>query len=63
MLACIARFYEPTSGTVKVSGVDVRSLSLDEHWGSIALVAQDASLYGGTVRSPSFFPSLLSNCD
>lgn len=58
VLACIARFYEPTSGTVKVDGIDVRSLSLDDHWGSIALVAQDASLYGGTVRQPSFFASL-----
>jgi ABC-type multidrug transport system fused ATPase/permease subunit len=52
VLACIARFYEPTSGTVKVDGIDVRSLSLDDHWGSIALVAQDASLYGGTARLP-----------
>lgn len=59
ILACIARFYEPQTGTIKVDQVDIRSVPLDDHWGSIALVAQDASLYAGTVRPFPPFASLL----
>lgn len=50
ILACLARFYDPNSGRILVNGRDVRSIALEDHWGSIAMVAQDATLYAGTVR-------------
>jgi ATP-binding cassette, subfamily B, multidrug efflux pump len=47
----IPRFYDVTSGTVSIDGVDVRKLSLENLWGLIGVVPQKAFLFSGTVAS------------
>jgi ATP-binding cassette subfamily B protein len=48
--ALVARFYDPTQGTVRIDGRDARDCSL--HWlrDQIAVVLQDTVLFSGTVR-------------
>jgi ABC-type multidrug transport system fused ATPase/permease subunit len=50
MLALIERFYDPTSGVVRVDGVDVRSLDRVELRPRIGYVEQDAPVLAGTIR-------------
>jgi ATP-binding cassette subfamily B protein len=50
MLALIERFYDPTSGVVRVDGVDVRSLDRVELRSRIGYVEQDAPVLAGTIR-------------
>jgi ABC-type multidrug transport system fused ATPase/permease subunit len=49
LLSLIPRFFDPTSGTVLVNGIDVREQSLEALWDSIGLVPQAAFLFSGTV--------------
>ncbi len=46
----LPRFYDVKSGSVKIDGVDVRSLGLDSLRDNIAIVFQDNFLFGGTIR-------------
>ena len=46
----IPRFYDVTSGSVKVDGKDVREYSLSELRGKIGIVMQKAVLFKGTIR-------------
>ena len=45
----LLRFYDPTKGTVKIGGRDLRDLSFAELRGQIAVVNQDTYLFHGTV--------------
>ena len=45
----IPRFYDPSSGTVKVGGRDVRTLSQDSLLSRIGIVPQETILFSGTV--------------
>jgi ATP-binding cassette subfamily B protein len=49
LLNLIPRFFDPTSGSVLIDGVDVRDRALEELWAGIGLVPQQAYLFGGTV--------------
>lgn len=49
LLAMICRFYDVTSGTVRIDGVDVRELDLEQLWSSIGLVPQRGYLFSGTI--------------
>jgi len=49
LASLIPRFFEPTSGRVLVDGVDVSQYQLRSLRERIALVLQDAMLFGGTV--------------
>jgi len=51
LINLIPRFYDVTSGSVLVDGVDVRDQDRDALWKRIALVPQKAFLFGGTVAS------------
>jgi len=51
LINLIPRFYDVTSGTVLVDGVDVRQQDRDALWKRIAMVPQKAFLFGGTVAS------------
>jgi len=51
LLELIPRFFDASSGTVLVNGVDVREQALEELWTSIGLVPQAAFLFSGTVAS------------
>ncbi|MFJ1589021.1 ABC transporter ATP-binding protein [Kitasatospora albolonga] len=46
----LARFYDPTAGTVRVDGHDLRDLELAEYRRRLGLVPQEPHLFSGTVR-------------
>lgn len=46
----IPRFYDPTSGTVAIDGVDVRTVTQRSLRAQIGLVPQETMLFGGTIR-------------
>ncbi|GAA2367405.1 ABC transporter ATP-binding protein [Dactylosporangium salmoneum] len=47
----VARFYDPTAGTVSLDGVDLRSLPEDDLRRAIVMVTQENYLFSGTVAS------------
>ena len=50
LLNLVARFYDPTSGTVSLDGRDLRELRLADVHRQIALVAQDPFLFDSSIR-------------
>jgi len=51
LLNLIPRFFDPSSGNVRVDGVDVREQELEQLWSGIGLVPQTSYLFSGTVAS------------
>jgi ATP-binding cassette, subfamily B, bacterial len=47
----VARLYDPTSGVVRVGGVDVRDLRQESLHGVVGYVTQDAHLFHDTIRN------------
>ncbi len=47
----IPRFYDVTGGSVRVDGVDVREMELQDLWRRVGLVPQKSFLFSGTVAS------------
>ena len=45
----IHRFYDPTGGTIRVDGHDVRAVRIESLYRQIALVPQETILFGGTI--------------
>ena len=46
----LLRFYDPLRGTIRIDGVDLRSLALPQLRGAIALVPQDTVIFGASAR-------------
>lgn len=46
----MARFYDPTSGSVRLDGIDLRELSLAALRRHIGVVAEDSFLFSSTIR-------------
>mgnify|MGYP003662915535 CR=1 FL=1 len=46
----IARFYDPTSGSISLDGRDLRDIQLDSYRGLLGMVEQDVFLFDGTIR-------------
>ncbi len=46
----LGRFYDPTSGNIRLGGVDLRRASLDEVRRSVGIVTQDVQLFHATLR-------------
>lgn len=46
----IPRFYETTSGSVKINGVDIKNYSLKEYRGHIGIVPQETFLFSGSIK-------------
>jgi ATP-binding cassette subfamily B protein len=46
----VVRTYDTTRGTVRIDGVDVRELALDELRGAVGYVPQETFLFGETLR-------------
>ena len=46
----IPRFYDITSGVIRIDGQDIRSVTLESLRGAIGIVQQDVYLFSGTVR-------------
>jgi subfamily B ATP-binding cassette protein MsbA len=49
LLSLLPRFFEPSSGTILIDGVDVRRLTLKSLRENIAIVTQDAVVFPGTI--------------
>jgi subfamily B ATP-binding cassette protein MsbA len=47
----LARFYEPTAGTISLDGIDIREVTLSSLRAQIGLVTQETILFNDTVRS------------
>jgi len=47
----VPRLYDPAAGTVRISGRDVRSLTLDSLADTVGVVTQDAHLFHDTIRA------------
>ncbi|MFL6206463.1 MAG: ABC transporter ATP-binding protein [Acidimicrobiales bacterium] len=47
----LARLFDPTAGTVRLDGVDLRDMDPDRLWSSIGLVPQKPYLFSGTIAS------------
>jgi ATP-binding cassette subfamily B protein len=51
LLQLIPRFFDTSSGSVLIDGIDVRERSLESLWAAIGLVPQQAYLFTGTVAT------------
>lgn len=49
LVALISRLYNPTSGTIRIDGIDTQTLSLRELRSHIALVSQDIALFNDNI--------------
>jgi subfamily B ATP-binding cassette protein MsbA len=47
----LLRFYDPTSGAVRIGGVDLRNVALLDLRSQIAVVTQDVILFNDTIRN------------
>ncbi len=50
LVKLVARYYDPTSGAVRVGGTDLRTVVASEYRHRIGVVPQEAYLFPGTVR-------------
>jgi ATP-binding cassette subfamily B protein len=50
LVKLLLRYYDPDSGVVKLDGVDIRELDLNNYRSLIGLVNQDTFLIDGTIR-------------
>lgn len=46
----LARFYDVSSGAVRLDGIDLRELAVQDHHRHVAMVTQEAFLFSGSVR-------------
>ena len=51
LVSMIPRFYDATSGEVRLMGVPIRELTKDALYQSVAIVQQKPQLFAGTIRS------------
>ncbi len=51
LINLVPRFYDATTGTVLVDGVDVREMDREVLWARMGIIPQKAFLFGGTVSS------------
>ena len=45
----VARFYDPTAGTIRLDGHDLRTIDVDSYQRQLGIVEQDVFLFEGTV--------------
>jgi ATP-binding cassette, subfamily B, bacterial MsbA len=50
LVGLIPRLWDVSDGVIRVDGIDIRGVTVASLRGSIGLVAQEATLFGGTVR-------------
>jgi ATP-binding cassette subfamily B protein len=49
--ALVSRLYDPSSGTVRIGGVDLRDVSMQSLHDSVGVVTQEAHLFHDTIRA------------
>ncbi len=55
LVSLVPRFYDVVKGSVRIDGVDVRKIQLDQLHESISMVLQDVFLFHGTIRENILF--------
>jgi ATP-binding cassette subfamily B protein len=50
LIHLLERFYDPTEGTIRVSGVDIRQMPKTQLRAAMALITQDVFLFADTIR-------------
>jgi len=55
LVSLVPRFYDVIKGSVRIDGVDVRKIQLDQLHESISMVLQDVFLFHGTIRENILF--------
>lgn len=50
VVSLVPRFYDPSSGTVRIDGIDLRDVTLGSLRSQIGIVMQDSVLFSGSVR-------------
>lgn len=50
LLSLLPRFYEATHGSIFIDGHDIRHVTVESLRGAMAIVPQETTLFGGTVR-------------
>ena len=50
LVGLLPRLWDVTSGAIRVDGADIRTVTTASLRGAIGLVAQEATLFGGTIR-------------
>ncbi len=50
VFALLERFYNPTSGEVKIGDIDISTISLENWRSQIGFVSQDSAVMAGTIR-------------
>ncbi len=45
----IARFYDPTTGTIRLDGIDLRDIEVESYRRLLGIVEQDVFLFDGTI--------------
>ncbi len=50
LVKLVARYYDPTGGAVRVSGIDLRSVAASDYRHRLGVVPQEAYLFPGTIR-------------
>jgi ATP-binding cassette subfamily B protein len=50
LVKLVARYYDPTSGVVRVGGTDLRTVAASDYRHRLGVVPQEAYLFPGTVR-------------
>jgi ABC-type multidrug transport system fused ATPase/permease subunit len=50
LIDLVLRFYDPTSGIVRIGGLDMKDVTEQSARDSIALISQDVFLFDGTIR-------------
>jgi ATP-binding cassette subfamily B protein len=50
LVKLVARYYDPTSGAVRVGGIDLREVAAADYRHRLGVVPQEAYLFNGTIR-------------
>lgn len=50
IISLLARFYDPTSGTIYIDGIDIRNYKLEDLRNQISFVLQDTVLFSTSIR-------------
>jgi ATP-binding cassette subfamily B protein len=58
LISLIPRLYDPTDGTIRLDGHDLRTLSLDTLSGAVGMVTQETYLFHDTIRTNLLYARL-----
>ena len=58
LIKLLFRFFDPSTGAIRLDGHDIRTLDRERFLGQIALVPQETLLFGGTVKENILYGKL-----